>query len=237
MPVRNMLMRLLGCALLGLVPLGPALGQTAATVVWYQEQEPGIQAYPVRYIVTPGYMRSDDGRDDGDFLLYDRKQRKIYSVARDNRTVLEIDGSAPAPQVPDGLSISVREHQDEKAPLVSGRAPLELELVAQGQVCHSAVVVPGFLELVRTALQEYNQALAVQQLRILDRTPKDFQTPCFLSRYLYASDFHFARGMVLADWNESGDRREMTSYKTAVPIDDSLFVVPGDYRVISAAGN
>jgi len=120
---------------------------------------------------------------------------------------------------------------------VSGRAPLELELVAQGQVCHSAVVVPGFLELVRTALQEYNQALAVQQLRILDRTPKDFQTPCFLSRYLYASDFHFARGMVLADWNESGDRREMTSYKTAVPVDDSLFVVPGDFRVISAAGN
>lgn len=237
MPVRNVLMRLLGCVLLGLVPLTPALAQTAATVVWYLEHEPGIDAYPVRYIVTPEYMRSDDGSDDGDFLLYDRKQHRIYSVARDNRTVLEIDGSAPAPQAPDGLSIGVREHLDEKAPLVNGRAPLELELVAQGQVCHSAVVVPGFLEPVRTALQEYNQALAVQQVRTLDRTPKDFQTPCFLSRYLYASDFHFARGMVLADWNESGDRREMTSYKTQVPIDDSLFVVPGDFRVIPGAGN
>jgi len=43
--------------------------------------------------------------------------------------------------------------------------------------------------------------------------------------------------MVLADWNESGDRREMTSYKTGVPVDDALFVVPGDFRVISAAGN
>jgi len=235
--VRNVLMRLLGCVLLGLVPLAPALAQTAATVVWYLEQEPGIDAYPVRYIVTPEYMRSDDGRDDGDFLLYDRKQHRIYSVARENRTVLEIDGSAAAPKAPVGLSISVREHLDEKAPPVNGRAPLELELVAQDQVCYSAVVVPGFLEPVRTALQEYNRALAVQQVRTLDRTPKDFQTPCFLSRYLYASDFHFARGMVLADWDASGERREMTSYKTEVPIDDALFVVPGDFRVIPGAAN
>jgi len=226
----------LGPVLLVLGPAPAALADSAGTVVWFVEQEPGVDPYPVRYLVTPEFMRSDDGRDDGDFLLFDRRERKIHSVARDNRTVLEIDGGAAAPRAPDELSLSVREHVDGEAPKVAGRSPVEVELLAGDQVCQSALVAPGFLEPVRAALQEYNRALAVQQLRTLNRTPPEFRTPCFLSRYLYATDFHLARGMLLADWNQSGKRRELTRYQTDVPLDDSLFTVPGDFRVIHGGG-
>jgi hypothetical protein len=209
--------------------------ETTATVVWFQQRETGIDPYAVRYIVTPDYMRSDDGLDDGDFLLFDRHRRRIYSVVRGNRSVLEIDGAGAAPEKPHTLQFSVNQRVADKAPPIAGESPLEVELVAGGEVCHSALVVPGFLESVRLALQEFNQALAVQQRRTLAHTPVDMQTPCFLSRYLYATDFHLSRGMLLADWNSAGERRELSSYENNVIVDNGLFVVPADYRVIPAA--
>jgi len=210
---------------------------TTATVVWFEEQEPGIDPYPVRYIVTPGYMRSDDGLDDGDFLLFDRRQRRIYSVARDTRTVLAIDGNGEPPKAPQTPAWHVRERADAKAPTIAGIAPLEVALVAGDEVCHTALVAPGFLEPVRAALQEFSQSLAVQQLRTLGHTPPEMQTPCFLSRYLYATDFHVARGMPLADWNADGKRREMTRYRSDMSVDEKLFVVPDDYALIPAAAD
>ncbi len=214
-----------------------SLAETVATIVWYSEQEPGIEPYPMRYIVTPEYIRSDEGQAGNDFLLFDRRQRKIYSVTAETRTVLEVDGNGQSPEKPDDLSIAVGEQVDQKAPLIGGKSPREVKLAAGGQDCHSAMVVAGFLEPVRAAFQEYSQALAVQQLRTLDRTPAALQTPCFLARYLYAGDFALAKGMVLADWNNRGERRQLTRYETDVPVADGLFVVPADFRRISAAAD
>jgi hypothetical protein len=234
--LRKVLRGLLACALLaGVTTEVSTAAETTATVVWFQQQEAGIDPYRVRYIVTPDYMRSDDGLDDGDFLLFDRHRRRIYSVARGNRSVLEIDGAGAVPEKPHTLQFSINQHVADKAPPIGGQSPLEVELVAGGEVCHTALVVAGFLEPVRLALQEFNQALAVQQRRTLAHTPVDRQTPCFLSRYLYATDFHLSRGMLLADWNSAGERRELSSYENNVTVDDRLFVVPPDYRVITAA--
>ncbi len=235
--VRVKLMILSTCLLAGFGAWGAATAETRATVVWYSEQEPGIDPYHVRYVITPAFMRSDDGVEGGDFLLFDRGKRQIYSVVADNRTVLEIDGNADSPQKPDNLTIDIRQHVAREAPMINGEAPLEIELRAASEVCRSALVIPGFLESARLAMQEYNQALAVQQLRTLDNTPPAYRTPCFLSRYLYATDFHLARGMVLADWNSRGERRELTAYETDVPVPDSLFVLPDDFTRYQADGN
>jgi hypothetical protein len=237
MAVREILLKLFVSGLIGVGLCSSVLAETLATIVWYTEQEPGIEPYPVRYIITPEYMRSDEGQSGNDFLLFDRRQRKIYSVAAETRTVLEVDGNGQAPQKPDALSIVVREHVDQKAPMIGGKPPVEVQLVAASQDCHSAMVVAGFLEPVRAAFQEYSQALAVQQVRTLDRTPTALQTPCFLARYLYAGDFALAKGMLLADWNDRGERRELARYETDVPVADTLFVIPADFRRISAAAD
>jgi hypothetical protein len=235
--MESFLLKLFVRALIGACLPSSAVADTMATIVWYSEQEPGIEPYGVRYIITPEYMRSDDGQPGNDFLLFDRRQRKIYSVAADNRTVLEVDGNGKPPQKPDDLAITVRQHVDQKAPQVDGKPPLEVELLAANQNCHSALVVADFLEPARAALQEYNRALAVQQLRTLDHTPGALQTPCFLARYLYAGDFALQKGIVLADWNSKGERRELTGYETAIPVADSLFILPADFRRISAAAD
>lgn len=207
--------------------------ETAATVVWFREQEAGIEPYAVRYIVTPRYLRSDDGMDDGDYLLFDRRAYRIYSVVKDTRTVLEIDVAGTPPEKPDTLQFTVEQQADTRAPKIAGAAPLELRLMAGDEVCRSALVAPGFLEPVRAALQEFSRSLAVQQVRTLARTPEDMQTPCFLSNYLYATDFDLARGMLLADWDDSGARRELTGYEADVVVDGALFALPEDYAVIA----
>lgn len=227
--MRNRFFVLFGYLMAGLTYWGPAVAETRATVVWYTQQEPGIDPYRVRYIITPDFMRSDDGQDSGDFLLFDRGQRQIYSVATEDRRVLEIDGNADAPQKPAKLLIDIRQHTDRKAPPINGKSPLEVDLVAAEKICRSALVAPGFLEPARQAMQEYSQALAVQQLRTLSNTPADYQTPCFLSRFLYATDFHLALGMVLADWNDQGERRELSAYETDVPVSGALFVLPDGF--------
>jgi hypothetical protein len=212
---------------------GQVCAGDGATVLWYTEQEAGIEPYPVRYIVTTDFMRSDDGRDDGDFLLYDRGQHKIYTVVQETRSVLEVGGAAQVPPVSQELSVSVREQIDQEAPEVAGVAPLQVELIADGELCHSALVAPGLLEPVRLALREFSLALAARQSQTLDRTPPEFRTPCFLARYLYASDFHLARGMVLAEWNAQGDRRELTGYESGVAVPASLFALPDGFRRIA----
>ena len=226
-------------ALLGFLLVVSAAAAAGAgeqgVVLWYAEQEAGIEAYKVRYIVSRDFLRSDEGNDEGEFVLLDRAERQIYSVVPQNRTILHIDGKGQLAQVPPGLAIEVKRSADEKAPKVAGVAPVTLELVASNELCYSAVVVPGHLEQARAAFQEFAQALSVQQSRTLAATPQEYQTPCFLSRYLYATDFHLRQGIPLVDWSPQGQRRELLNYQTGVDLDGQLFELPEGFVMIEAS--
>ena len=58
----------------------PLAAESTGTVLWYLEQEAGGEPYQVRYIVTDEFLRSDEGDDEGSFVLLDRAQRRIYNV-------------------------------------------------------------------------------------------------------------------------------------------------------------
>ena len=45
---------------------------TPAAVLYFVEQEPGVEPYRTRMIVTAGFLRMDEGQDSQDFLLFDR---------------------------------------------------------------------------------------------------------------------------------------------------------------------
>ena len=224
-------------ALLGLLLVVSAAAGAGekGVVLWYAEQEAGIEPYKVRYIVSRDFLRSDEGNDEGEFVLLDRAERQIYSVVPQNRTILHIDGRGKLAQAPPGLAIEVKRNADGKAPKVAGVAPVTLELVASQELCYSAVVVPGHLEQARAAFQEFAQALSVQQSRTLAATPQEYQTPCFLSRYLYATDFHLREGIPLVDWSPQGHRRELLDYQTGVDLDGQLFELPDGFAMIEAS--
>jgi hypothetical protein len=219
--------------LLGLLALCAGAPATAVngTVLWYLEQEAGSEPYRVRYLVTAEFLRSDDGNDGDDFVLLDRAQRQIYNVVPETASVLVIDGRGAAPEAPAALSLDVQETVDAQAPKLEGRQPLTVVLSADGDVCQSAVVVPGLLDDVRAAFQEFAQVLAVQQARTLSNMPVEFQTPCVLGRDVYAGDFHLGAGLPLLEWADKGTRRELLKYERNVPLAATLFAVPDDLRV------
>lgn len=206
------------------------------SILWYLEQEAGIDPYRVRYLVTADFMRTDEGDGTGGFALFDRNTKQVYSVSPENRTVLRIDGQGQLPDTPQRLDIRIKQSVDAKTPRVEDRVPVKVELSADGELCYSAVVVPGFPGPARAAFQEFADSLAVQQLRTLENTPPQFQTPCFLSRYLYAADFQMRRGVPLVEWNDQGERRELIDYQIGVELDEQLFRLPEGYDMIRPSG-
>lgn len=204
---------------------GVAAGEVSAIELWYLENEAGTEAYEVRYLVTPRYMRSDEGDDANGFVLFDRERRFIYNVVPENRTTLEIDGNGELPAADLPVALDVERSTDPDAPLVDGKAAVTLKLRAGGALCSTAVVVPGLLEDARAVFSDFARALAVQQLRTLDNTPRQYQTPCFLAGFIYATDYHLQDGVPLLEFSPGGDRRELLRYREVV-VDESLFELP-----------
>lgn len=67
-----------------------------AAVMYYEEREPGVEPYTTRIIVSPRYLRLDDGNDDGDFVLLERGSGTLQSTNAVDGTILVIRGSGPA---------------------------------------------------------------------------------------------------------------------------------------------
>ena len=61
-------------------------GYVAATMLLYHEREIGTDTYPLRMPITQEFLRSDDGADWGSFLLYDRREKVLYSVSSPMRS-------------------------------------------------------------------------------------------------------------------------------------------------------
>ena len=73
-----------------------ALGETASLLV-YRVWEQGSDPYLSRVMVTPDYVRLDEGTDDGGYTLFDRQQEILYNVSPDDRSILVMDHSTPVP--------------------------------------------------------------------------------------------------------------------------------------------
>ena len=211
----------------------PALAETRATVLWYQEQEAGNEPWEVRYIITKDFLRSDQGDGSVDYVLMNRQDKQIYNVVEESRTILNIDGKGEIGKRPEDLLIEVKRSHDSKAPTLENREATTLELRAGGKVCTTSVVVAGLLNDERQAFEAFSDVLAVQQQRSSANTPAEYITPCFLARYQYAADFDSAEGLPIMTWSPDGSKRHMLRYRRDVPVDDALFALPEGYEHFS----
>ncbi|MEJ2685688.1 MAG: hypothetical protein P8124_00520 [Gammaproteobacteria bacterium] len=205
-------------------------GSTDAIELTYQIKMPGRPAYTTRYLVTPRFMRSDDGPGSKDFVLLDRKGRTVYSVSQSDSTVLVIPYRAIDAKRPASLKLSQQVHKDPKAPHVGGRTPVHYTFLANGKTCSDAVVVPGLLGGAVAAMREFEQIMAGQHAADMDKTPADMQTPCDLARYVFAADRQLRHGLPIQEWDPTGYRRTLTDYKPKLEVDPSLFKLPKGFR-------
>lgn len=203
---------------------------TVATVLVWQEQEAGVAPYASRMLVTAEYLRSDEGRDDTDYLLFDRRTRQIYSVSHAERSVLVI-AADPVPALagprPD---VEVRVTAQAEAPRIEGRVASDVRISSAGEECLHATVVPALLPEVAAALGELRGVLAGRQYRDLDKTPMELRTPCFLANYVYAVDRHLQVGLPIQEAVTGGVQRVLLDFRTDQPVSAALFEIPAGYE-------
>jgi hypothetical protein len=221
-----------GCA----QPDGERQGQTTVTLLTYQEQEAGVEPYPLRVLVNERFLRFDDGYDASDYMLMERDTGTIYSVSHEDQTILVISGYPAAAAAPQEIVLTEERDIDTAAPEIAGVRPEYIRFLASGTVCYHAVVAPGLLEQASLALAEYATALANRQFSDMATVPEDMQTPCFLSRYVYAPARHLHYGLPISVWDESGYHRTLLDFKEGERVAADLFVLPERYERFRPGG-
>ena len=220
-----------------LLPMQPVVAEFSATVLWYLEHEPGVEPYEVRYIASENFLRSDDGRDDSDFLLFNRRTRQIYNVVSEDKSILQLDGVGVLPSQPESLSIQISQSIDKKMPKIADNQLLSVSLNAADTECATAVVVPNYLSDARKILQEFSIAVAVSQARTLSNTPNEYQTACFLAKYIYSADFQLEKGIVLNERDAQGRVRELSRFEQNTMLKDELLQLPKGFQVYQMTGD
>ena len=204
----------------------------AASMLWYEEKEAGTDIYPVRIIVSAGFVRIDDDDDNGDFVLLDRGTHNLYSVSHEERSILVVEYHPHKQRLPEDIHLDAVIEQDASAPPVAGKQPLLVSLTADGTTCYRVAAVPGLLQDAVAGLADYARVLGNRQLGSLQTVPSEMQTPCFLSRYVYAPDRHLQYGLPIQEWDGAGYQRSLVNFRAVAQIEPGLFVLPQDYRRI-----
>ena len=213
-------------------PAGQPDKVTDVSMVTFMEREAGTDTYPVRILVSPDYVRYDDGYDESDYALLHRRSRTLYSVAHENASVLVIENHPASDPMPAELSLTEERIVDNDAPTIAGRQPQLVKYFANGTPCYQAVSVAGLMDEAVAGMAEYASALAERQLDNMQSVPEAMQTPCFLSRYVHAPGRHYSHGLPVQLWDEAGYYSSLTDFSAGETVAAALFEVPNDYESI-----
>ena len=235
MKIKSITFYLANCALLLLSATSLADGKIAAVMLKYQEMEQGIEPFTVTYTVSSDYLRIDDESDSSGYIIFDKKDNKIYSVSHYDQSILIIP-EYPAKEFNPAFALDVDFKELENAPLISGKKVYNYRVKAVSSVnsetCMDIQLVPGLLPDVRKLLKKFYQLMSAQHVTNLVNTPDEYQTPCYLVDQVYNTGDYYDKGLPIQEWHSNGKMRQLINYE-ASEVEASLFVIPQDYRQYS----
>ncbi len=196
----------------------------------FQEGEPDVDTYITRMLVADDYLRMDDVGDQDDFTLFDRKQKIIYSVTHENKSILVISNLPVKGTWVDELKLEERSYEDPNAPLISGKRPRQIELLVNGKVCKQLMAVPGLHEPAIKALIEFRQVLASEHIQNLGKTPVEMQDSCFLGYEVRNPDKALQFGFPIQQQDHMGKTRLLLDYNSGFSVNPAVFKLPQGYR-------
>jgi hypothetical protein len=202
---------------------------TPAAVLYFIEQEPGVDPYRTRMIVTAGFLRMDEGQDSQDFLLFDRADGSIYSVSSAEKQVLVI---RPRPvELKPPAKFTHRVVTDPAAfPAIEGRKVTHYELLTNDQRCFDLYAADGLLPGAVVALREYRLILAGQQALTAAMTPPEMQSPCDLANNVFLPVRHLEHGFPVRLVDITGRTTELVDYKTDFRVTADMLKLPAEYK-------
>lgn len=209
----------------------------------YIEREPGTDEYELSMLVSDRYIRIDEVGEESGFIIYDDKEKTIYSVAHHDKSVLVIKQHEFS-EKDSPVKAEVEYLQLADAPSVSGKDIYNYRVFinvgkgkeAEEQTCIEIQLVEGLLPEVRTILRNYQKVVSGQQVKMVDNKITEFQTGCFYADQVYNSGAYFEKGLPIQEWHSNERSKILTTYKKT-SVDADTFSVPESYRQFSVDKN
>jgi len=207
----------------------------AATVVWFDEQEPGTDPHVVRMVFTKQYLRIDDGVAESDYVLFDRSKKRIYSVNHEDQTVIEIDATPVTMKKPEPFVQEARPLEMKQGPPIKDATVRLYQLITNGKNCGEVAAAKGLLTDAVEALKGFHQTLAAEQAVATQQMPKHLQNDCDLSENIFAPGGYLKFGFPVFYRSFTGRTRSLKRLDESYSAPPELFQIPDNYRRFSPA--
>jgi len=201
----------------------------------YIEREPGTDEYEVTMLVSDRYIRVDEAGEESGFIVYDDKEKTIFSVGHHDKSILVIKeynfsiDSSPVKPVVEYLQLA-------DAPKVSGKNMFNYRAFVNTdggeETCLEIQLVEGLMPEVRTILQNYQKVVSGQQVKMVNNVITEMQTACFFVDQIYNSGEYYEKGLPVQEWHSNERSKILTDYKK-VSVDSGKFKLPEGYRQFS----
>lgn len=211
--------------MLGPMCAGTAVAAAGMTELNYMDQEATGGGYVTRYLVTDRYLRLDFGRDRDDFVLFDRKEKRVYNVSNERHEILIFEPGVVLVKPPQKWEIK-EDILDHKG------AQIHVDLVVNGTVCARIAASEKFLPDVAKALQEFQELMASTHSGTYLVTPEDQRDDCDLARLVLDPQHWFKFGMPFDELRNNGFSRRLLHYKEDMAIRPKAFELPENYHMI-----
>jgi len=209
---------------LGMLGLGS--GHAADMIsLRYVDQDPGTPAYLTRILVTPNFMRMDGGEDEDDFVLLDRRQRKVINVMHGNKMAMVFSpGKLPAKPVDWKSQLDAQKTE---------RGTQRFTFTVGGVVCSEGMAARQAAPDAARAMAEFKAVLASMQYRVWMETPATLQHNCDLANQVWETGTTLKLGLPLEEREFTGRTRKFES-ETRLPLKPKLFRVPDGMPLVNA---
>ena len=191
----------------------------------YIDQDPGDPPNLTRILVTPDFMRMDNGEDNGDFVLLDRRQRQVINVMLGSK-LLMVFTPGTLPPKPAGWKPRLDTRK-------AAQGTRRFSLTVNGMVCSEGVAAPRAAPDAARAMAELKSILAATQYRLWKDTPREMQHDCDLANQVWESGATLKLGLPLEEREHTGRTRQFES-ETRQPLQPGLFRVPEGMTAINA---
>ena len=212
--------------------------QISVTKLSYTEREPNVDNYGVTMFVSDRYIRVDEADEASGYIIYDDKNKVIYSVSHGDKSILVIKQhifSSKESPVESATEYSLL----GDAPKISGenvfnyRIYVKDKKVDSGEkTCVEIQLVENFLPKVTTMLQNYQKVVSGQQVKMVDNKVTEMQSACFYVDQIYNEGKYYKKGLPIQEWHSSGRFKALTSYKQTLVASD-FFSIPENYKQFS----
>ena len=212
----------------------PATEKPATKILLlYKIQEPGVDPYESRIIVTDEYIRLDDNNDGNEFVLVSRKDKTVYSVSGENDSILVVKHRPVTLQAPIELQPETIRKVDDNAPKIDGRELAHYIFKINGEACQDATIAEGLLIEATDAIAEYRQILAGQHATTFKSTPADLRNACDMAMHIFQPDRYLKFGLPINERDYTGYQRSLIDFDDAYEVNPALFVLPVEYKQYS----